>query len=366
VALKDRDPAPLVDAVIAELHRRLSSRGHVSTIFIGGGTPTVLPTCELARLLDAVTACVDMATVVEFTVEANPATVDDEKARILVEHGVTRVSMGAQSFFADELAALERLHTPDDIAPSVDVLRRNGIENINLDLIFAIPGQTVQRWLQSLRRAIDLNVEHVACYGLTYEPATRLTAQRNAGSVIPCDEDVEAGMFVRTREVLADAGLRRYEISNFAIPGYPCKHNLIYWRNQTYVGVGPSAAGCVNARRYKNVANINGYVRMMAEQGTAEIESEEISCETLMLEIILMQLRLVEGISIAAFRRSTGLDPIDVFGDALAGLVDDGLLTSDDSSIALTENGMLVANAVMAELAATIGPVSMSLPVIRQ
>jgi oxygen-independent coproporphyrinogen III oxidase len=367
VAMKDRDPAPLVSATIAELQSRVGAWGRpFQTIFLGGGTPTVLPTSELSRLLDALVDCVDVGAVEEFTVEANPATVDDETAKALVDHGVTRVSMGAQSFFADELATLERLHAPDDIAPSVETLRRHGVSNINLDLIFGIPGQTAQRWVKSLRRAIDLQVEHVACYGLTYEPVTRLTAQRNAGTVIPCDEDVETEMFVRTGEILADAGLLRYEISNYAKSGRACKHNLIYWRNGSYVGVGPSAAGCVGRRRYKNISDINGYVRMVAEGGSAEVESEELSRDTLILEIILMQLRLVEGISVAAFEDRIGDSPGDVFGDTLRRLVDQGLLEMSDTRVALTEKGMLVANAVMADLAAAAGSTGMSLPVIRQ
>ncbi len=367
VAMKDRDTAPVVSAIIAELRSRVDEfGGPVRTIFLGGGTPTVLPTSELSRLLDLVEDCVDVGSLEEFTVEANPATVDDPTAKTLVDHGVTRVSMGAQSFFADELATLERLHTPDDIAPSVETLRRNGIKNINLDLIFGIPGQTAKRWTESLQRAIELNVEHVACYGLTYEPATRLTAQRNAGTVIPCDEDIETDMFVQTREILAEAGFVRYEISNFAKPAFECKHNLIYWRNEPYIGVGPSAAGCVGRRRYKNISDINGYVRRVAEGGRAEAESEELSRDMLILEIILMQLRLVEGISVASFQARLGESPFSVFGDTPFRLVEQGLVEKSDTRIALTESGMLVANAVMANLAAASGHVERSLPIIPQ
>jgi len=365
VAMKDRDPGPLVDAVIAELRSRVQSSSLlVRTIFLGGGTPTVLPHAQLDRLLDAVVDVVPMDGVSEFTVEANPATVDDAKAESLVSHGVTRVSMGAQSFLPNELATLERLHTPDDIAPSVETLRRCGISNINLDLIFGIPGQSVDTWQQSVHRALDLGVQHLACYGLTYEPATRLTAQKHAGSITPCDENLEADMFEKTRDWLAAAGLQQYEISNFARPGYPCRHNLVYWRNETYIGVGPSAAGCAYGRRHKNVADVNRYVSMIAEQGQAEIDVEEVTPETLVLEIILMQLRLVEGISIDRFRQQTGHHPRDLFGETLSRLQNQGLVLSDDRRIALTQAGLLMANAVMAELAAAIGHVPRVLPVL--
>jgi oxygen-independent coproporphyrinogen-3 oxidase len=301
--------------------------------------------------------------------------VDDAKARLLVEWGVSRVSMGAQSFHVGELATLERLHCPDDIAPSVTTLRRSGVRQINLDLIFGIPGQTMASWLESLRRAIELAPDHIACYGLTYEPATKLTAQKVAGRLTPCDEDLEAEMFLTTMETLAAAGYGQYEISNYAKPGCESRHNLIYWRNEPYIGVGPSAAGCVPltgfpivdcrlsiekqgtcevSRRHKNIADIAGYVRMMDVQGHAEAESEIVEGETLMLEMILMQLRLNQGMSVSAFRHRTGHDARIVFGEALERFGDSGLLTVTDERIALTHAGFLQANYVIAELAAAI------------
>ncbi len=391
VALKDRNTAPLVAAVIREMEVRLAELSSpIRTIFCGGGTPTLLPIDQLALLLESINRLVPVRRLAEFTVEANPATVEDAKADLLVKSGVTRVSMGAQSFFPNELAALERLHSPEDIPRSVDVLRRAGVEQINLDLIFGIPGQTLDSWAESIRRAVALAPDHIACYGLTYEPGTRLTAQREAGRVEPCDEDLEAEMFQLTVVLLASAGFRQYEISNFARPGRECIHNLIYWRNEPYVGVGPSAAGCyavsrpvqeeprtqtpietslqtsgpiresgggegngsVPLRRYKNIPDVGDYVRKIRTQGHAEIESEIIEGETLINEIILMQLRLNEGINIAAFRRRTGLDPRELFGDSLRRLAGQGLVNVSKSAITLTDSGRLMANTIMADLAA--------------
>ena len=398
VALKGRNPEPLVDRVCRELAWRLTnSYISVRTVFVGGGTPTLLPVLLLERLLDTIARNVQTAELEEFTVEANPATVDDARAELLVDLGVTRVSMGAQSFDPAELITLERLHSPDDIGPSVDTLRRAGIGQINLDLIFGIPGQTVASWMTSLHRAIDLAPDHIACYGLTSEPATRLTALRNAGRIAECDEDIEAEMFVATMETLESAGYRQYEISNYAKPGCESRHNLIYWRNEPYIGVGPSAAGCIPSttqvayveprasaratrqfptteersfrseprasaraeswnsavsRRYKNVADVAGYVRMMDETGHAEAESEIIEGETLMLEMILMQLRLNEGLSLENFRHRTGIDLLDQSGATLSRLVDQGLLIVTDARIVLSRSGQLVANRVISELAA--------------
>jgi len=324
---------------------------NIRTVFCGGGTPTILPLGQLAALLQAITELVRLDRLFEFTVEANPATVDDPKAEILVEHGVTRVSMGAQSFVPAELAALERLHSPDDITPSVQTCRRNGVARINLDLIFGIPGQTLDSWSYSLKRALDLGVDHIACYGLTYEAGTPLTAQKRRGRVIPCDEGLEADMYLLAIDALAAAGYEQYEISNFARPGCASRHNLIYWRNEPYIGVGPSACGCIDGRRYKNIADIAGYVRLMDAQGHAEVESELLDTPTLMTEMILMQLRLNEGLSITAFHHRTGVDPRVLFGETLARLTEARLVSVSDSHIALTREGRLMADPIMAELA---------------
>lgn len=365
VALNDRNPAPLVDCIGRELRQRVNGRAQaVRTVFVGGGTPTILPLTELARLLNFLNEVLEVRQLEEFTVEANPATVGDDKAELLVSSGVSRVSLGAQSFFPNELATLERIHSPDDIAPSLTTLRRHGIGQINLDLIFGIPHQTLETWSQSLARVIDLGPDHIACYGLTYEPGTRLTAMRRHGRMTPCDEDLEADMFLRAMDALESAGYRQYEISNYAKPGCECRHNLLYWRNEPYIGVGPSAAGCLHGRRYKNIADVAGYVRLIDRDGLAEVESETIDAEMLITEMVMMQLRLNEGLSIAAFRDRIGLDPREFFGDALPRLVDLDLVTVSETHIALTRAGRLVANTVMADLAAAPHPVDLALPVL--
>lgn len=370
IPLKGRHTGPLVDQVCRELQQRLGRNGRrVDTIFLGGGTPTILPTHELARLLGVISELVPVAQLAEFTVEANPATVDQEKAELLVRSGVTRVSMGAQSFFAKELAALERLHSPADIAPSVATLRRAGPIQLNLDLMFGIPGQTLDTWTQSLRRAIDLGVDHIACYGLTYESGTRLTAQKQRGLIAPCDEQLEAELYLHAIDTLEAAGYRQYEISNFAKPGCASKHNLVYWRNGPYIGVGPSAAGCLGQRRYKNVADVSGYIRRIAERGDAEMESETIDTQMLMMEMVMMQLRLNEGLSLVAFRQRTGADPLacgrqdtcggqdacdeqpNLFRDVVCRFEDQGLVSVSETHIRLTRTGRLVANPIISELA---------------
>ncbi len=351
VALKDRDTGPLVRSVQRELETRLG-RGSfkIRTVFFGGGTPTILPAEQLESVLASVTDSVSPDDLVEFTVEANPATVDDEKTHTLVRGGVTRVSMGAQSFWPEELATLERLHSPEDIAPSVSTLRTGGVDQINLDLIFGIPGQTLATWTASLERAIALEPNHLACYGLTFEPQTPLTAQRNAGRIVPCDENLEADMYLATVEHLASHGYEQYETSSFARPGCRCQHNVLYWRNGPYIGVGPSAAGCFDGRRYKNVADVAGYVRSMQDAGHAEAQVETVTIPMLITEMVMMQLRLVEGLDRADFVRRCQIDPLVQFGDVLERLVAIDKVAVTDDFIKLTPSGRLVADAVIGEL----------------
>ncbi len=362
IVVKTCPTAPLVQSLVQELGTRLPVADHqIETVFFGGGTPTVLPTDELRIILDALQRVVDLSLVREFTVEANPATIDDEKAGLLHGSGVTRVSMGAQSFLPSELAVLERLHTPDDIAPSVAALRRAGIPQLNLDLIFGIPGQTLATWSESLAKAIDLDPDHIACYGLTYEPGTRLTAQRRLKKVIPTPESLEAEMHLFTIDALGRAGFAQYEISNYAKPGFECKHNINYWRNGPCVSVGPSATGCFDGRRYKNIANVTQYVAMMNEFGHAEAEIEAIDTPMLITEMIMMQLRLVQGLCIADFHLRTGSDPLTQLQPQLDRMVDLGFIVVSDTHIALTGKGQLVGDAVIGELVDSIGPVTETL-----
>jgi oxygen-independent coproporphyrinogen-3 oxidase len=341
-----------VNATRREIRRRVRSCEHrIDTVFIGGGTPTILPTDQLRALFETLGRALAGRALREFTVEANPETVDRATAALLAQAGVDRVSMGAQSFSPAELAVLERSHEPEDVPQAVQMLRRWGIERINLDLIFGVPGQTLDTWAASLRRAIDLGVDHLSCYGLTYEAGTRLTARRDSGLIRPCEEALEAEMFLLTIETLAAAGYEQYEISNYAKPGCACVHNLIYWHNAPYVGVGPAAVGCTRGRRYRNVADVDAYVRLIEEQGLAEAESETITREMLAIEMILLQLRLVEGMSIPAFAACTGANPVALFGATLDRLVESGQATVSKDQIALTRSGMLVSDAIMAELA---------------
>jgi len=369
-----------VDALTRAIRREISLRDGgrpVRTIFVGGGTPTVLPADALKQILAAIPRS---PVAVEFTVEANPSSADELKLDLLRSQGVNRVSFGAQSFFADELAVLERLHDPSHVPEAVRLARRAGFESLNLDLIFGIPGQTLERFEESLRRAMELEVEHIACYSLMYEEGTALTRRKRQGQIHPADEELELAMFERAIDFLTAAGYEHYETSNFARPGRRCEHNMVYWRNEEYIGIGPSAVSYENGLRTKNVSDIRRYAdAMLIDEGARSAkgavpgpvglplasavrdlpgaeerrpldiiaESEHLDADGAARETAIQMLRLSEGIDVAAFGRRFGLDPRTRFADAVAPFIASGHLAADDRAIRLTRRGMPVANVVM-------------------
>ncbi len=355
VPLMDRPTSPLVARLVTDIEGRAGEySGDIVTMFIGGGTPTVLPISDFRALFSALGDVAGTHKPREFSVEANPATLDEVKMEILASAGVDRISMGGQSWHPSELETLERLHSPSDIAPGVALARRFGIGRINLDLIFGIPGQTLETWAESLRKTIDLGVDHIACYGLTYEAGTRLTSQLRAGVLTPCDENLEADMFELAVEMLRGDGYAQYEISNFARPGQACLHNLIYWRNDMYIGAGPSAAGYVDGVRYKNVSDVGRYVQMIDSVGHAVLQKERVTGAALAGETLMMQLRLNEGIALGLFASRTGIDLQQVCGSRLEMLRGRGLVDVLEDVVRLTDAGRLVADSIISDLYADV------------
>ena len=214
-----------------------------TTIFIGGGTPTLLDAARLGRLLGTIRRHVDFARLTEFTVEANPNTFDAARAQTLVEHGVNRISFGAQSFVASELRTLQRDHDPENVAKAFEIARAAGIDNLNVDLIFGIPGQTMATWAYSLDCALALGAQHMSCYSLTYEPNTAMTARMKRGEFAVMDEELELEMFDHVYAQMRTAGFQRYEVSNYARQGKNCIHNVHYWKGANWAAWGPKRAG---------------------------------------------------------------------------------------------------------------------------
>lgn len=343
----------LVAAIQTEIAERDPGRP-VESIFVGGGTPTELPGDALGELLTAIAARTGQTG--EWTVEANPSSTTELKLDILRTRGVNRISFGAQSFHPDDLRVLERLHDPTQIGESVRAAREAGFDNINLDLIYGIPGQTLGRWRDTLRRAIDLNTEHLSCYDLMYEEGTALTRQLRAGRLQPADECLEAEMFALTIDELSPAGFEQYEISNFAKPGRECRANVIYWENREYLGIGPSAVSYLNGRRRKNIADVRRYCDWAGSRRDGSVDNEAIVIESESLppraracETAIQMLRLTRGIDVSEFQRRTGLDPGELFADPIERFAAIGLLAVDANSIRLTRTGLFVANRIMQE-----------------
>jgi len=341
---------PLVEALLRELDA-YAARPDLSleTVYVGGGTPTTLPLELLRRLLGRLRQVVRPDAQIEFTVEANPATVTPETAQVLVGCGVNRASIGAQSFQACELAVLERDHAPRQVAETVGVCRAAGIEQVSLDLMFAIPGQTLESWRASLGAALALGPEHVSCYCLTYEPGTRLRRQLEAGVLSAVDPELDAAMYECAIDTLTAAGFRHYEISNFALPGHECRHNLVYWRNEPYVGIGPAAAGFLDGVRYRNVSDIAAYIRAVLAGDSPRAETERLGLRQRAGESAMLELRLIEGIERERFRQRFDADPVAFFHDAVRRHQQRGLLEVTGTHVRLTRAGLLLADRVVAD-----------------
>ena len=339
---------PLVDALLIELEQAVEGI-RVETIFVGGGTPSLLPPGELGRLFERLGAVAGRDGAVEFTVEANPASLTDAKAAILRDAGVNRVSMGAQSFFPHELRVLDRIHSPADIPRSAEIIHRTGFAHFNLDLIFGVPGQTDATWAESIRRAIGLGPDHLACYGLTYEEGTPLTERLERGLIVPAEEEDEASQYEQTIAALAGAGFEHYEISNFAKPGARSRHNLRYWLNLPGRGIGPSAASYIGGRRWRNVPDTKRYAECLGNGTSPRIDEEELPPAARAGETAMLGLRLVEGVDLARFGDATGFDFMKLYGALIEELTAGGLLRVSPTHVALTRRGLLLADAVIAE-----------------
>jgi oxygen-independent coproporphyrinogen-3 oxidase len=294
----------------------------------------------------------------EFSIESTPESLTAEKVEVLAGRGVNRVSIGVQSFDGRALAVLERIHAPADVPRAVDCVRRR-IDNVSLDLIFGVPGQTLADWSADVRRAVGLSPEHVSTYGLTYEKGTRLWKQRRTGLVKALDENAELSMYEHALDALAAAGYHRYEVSNFARPGRECRHNGVYWANWAYFGAGLGAARYVSGMREVNTRSLDTYLDAIATGRPATIQSETLGPEERARETVSTQLRRANGIDRAQFFGQTGFDVDYLCGSAIRRHVAAGLLEDDGHHVALTRTGVCVADGVVVELMAS-GPVSES------
>ena len=341
-----------VEAVVAEAClRREELRGErVTTVYLGGGTPSQLPVSLLSRLITGLGEAIDMSAVEEFTVEANPDDVSPAWCAALPALGVNRVSMGVQSFEDEILRALGRRHTARQVTDAVARLRREGIDNISIDLIYGLPGQTVASWTSTVRQALDLKPQHISAYGLTYEEGTRLWQQRERGEVIEVPEEQCLEMYRILVDELQNAGYEHYEISNFALPGYHSRHNSSYWNDTPYLGLGAAAHSYDGKTRRSNPCDLQQYIDTVLSGHTA-FQQEEMTHWERYDERVMLGLRTARGVDVEQLRSDFGNDACRHFmSEAQRHLQAGNLRVTEDGRYVLTRDGIMLSDSVMRDL----------------
>ena len=336
-----------VDAYLEHLIQETRSYeiGKLRTLYIGGGTPTALSAQQLAYLLTELPKVMDLSEVEEFTIEANPGDLDPDKIAVLKDSQVNRVSLGVQTFDNKMLKKIGRSHQEQDIYDNIRHLKQAGFNNISIDLIYALPGQTMDQVKENVAKAIDLDIPHMSLYSLILENHTVFMNRMRRGKLPLPKEELEAEMFEYIIEELEKAGFEHYEISNFSKPGFESQHNLVYWDNAEYYGLGAGASGYVNGIRYKNNGPIRHYLEAV-EAGKARITEEHLTLEEKMEEELFLGLRKKTGVSKARFEEKFGVSFDQRYGQVVASLTEQGLLVPDDKQVRMTKRGLFLGDTV--------------------
>ncbi len=336
----------------------ISKNVPLSTLFIGGGTPTALPTNLLSDLLNHIFDHFDFDESYEATIEANPGTLDKEKLNVLLSSGLNRISMGVQSFHDDELSFIGRIHTGKQAEEAFALIREAGFRNAGIDLIYGIPGQDIDNWKETLRKTVALNPEHVSTYELTVEKGTGLHNLLNSSeetNVRLLNEDEIIDMYEYTIDYLTSHGYVHYEISNFAKPGYSCKHNLNYWDRGEYFGAGLGAHSFVNAKRFHNTTELDAYLSLLSEDKSPVDFSEDITDTMALSEALFLGLRKCDGLIIELIAKQYNKNILKYYQNEIKYLKEAGLIEtvssscSYETSLKLTHKGMLLSNEVFAK-----------------
>ncbi len=316
------------------------------TIFFGGGTPSLLTVEQIRRLLSACREAFTVDEEAEITLEANPGTLSAEQLTGLRVAGINRLSLGSQSFDAELLQTLGRIHTPEEIVQALHHARAAGFHSINLDFMFGLPGQTMQHWITTLDRALALRPEHFSLYSLIIEEGTNFYTWTNEGLIIPGDEDLCADMYEYADERLQAEGYENYEISNWALPGHQSRHNLTYWQNLPYIGMGAGAHSFFGGRRFSNVLDPQEYIRLLKKQQRPEAEGESVDRIQEMSETAFLGLRTAQGLHLPTFEERFAESFTQFVGSRLRSVEEAGLLERDDDWIRLSKRGRLLGNEV--------------------
>lgn len=317
----------------------------VSTVFLGGGTPSVLPGEWIGELLDEIRANYRLTPEAEISMEANPGTVTPGQLETCRVAGINRISFGCQSADNRELKTLGRIHTWEEFLESFQMARTAGFANINVDLMSGLPEQTLESWERTLRLTACLEPEHISAYSLIIEEGTPFSGQTLQ---LP-DEDTERQMYQITGELLQEYGYRQYEISNYAKPGFSCRHNIGYWTRKEYLGLGLGASSLERNRRFHNTENMEEYLRFSADPGKLRQDTEILTKKMQMEEFVFLGLRMTEGISRAAFQKEFGGDILEIYGPVIRKYSEMGFLREENGRLRFTSRGISVSNPILAE-----------------
>ena len=315
------------------------------TLYIGGGTPTALSAPQLEILLKGLTKNLDLSSLEELTIEANPGDLDADKIAVLKNSAVNRVSLGVQTFDDKMLKKIGRSHLEKDIYENIDRLKLAGFDNISIDLIYALPGQTMEQVKDNVAKAIGLNIPHMSLYSLILENHTVFMNRMRRGKLPLPKEELEAEMFEYIITELERAGFEHYEISNFSKPSFESRHNLMYWDNAEYYGIGAGASGYVNGVRYKNHGPIRHYLSAV-EEGNARITEEHLSQKEQMEEEMFLGLRKKSGISMSRFEEKFGRSFEGLYGEIVRDLVQQGLMQIEGDRVRMTKRGLFLGDTV--------------------
>jgi len=342
---------------MAEMHVTRELDRVFDTLYIGGGTPSVLNVETIDKIIETAHQCFDIHSCAEITLEVNPGTVSPEKLKGYRCAGVNRINIGIQSFNHENLRFLERIHSERDAEYAVEWTTKAGFENIGLDLIYGIPGQTKRSWVMDLQRAVQFQPRHLSCYMLSFEPGTPMERNRRKGAFVPLAEQRVCKLFETTREFLKDHGYAQYEISNFAQERIDnsgqksfalnrSRHNMKYWTFAPYIGLGPSAHSFIEPRRFWNHDSVEKYNRDLAKGKLPMAGEESLSSEQLMIEAVHLGLRQTEGVFIDVFDQKFGVSFKKMFKAVTANLEEKGLIALSQNRCALTTKGMLYLDAI--------------------
>ncbi|CAM5195820.1 Heme chaperone HemW OS=Ureibacillus acetophenoni OX=614649 GN=SAMN05877842_102261 PE=3 SV=1 [Ureibacillus acetophenoni] len=318
----------------------------IETIYLGGGTPTSLSATQISRLLKLITESIPTNQLIEFASEANPDELSIDKLHALKEGGINRLSLGVQSFDQDLLKKLGRTHSNEQVYETIENARAVGIENINIDLMYGLPGQTMNQWEDTLKQALDLNLPHYSAYSLIVEPKTVFYIQYAKGKLQLPTEDLEAEMYDLLMKEMEKKGVVQYEISNFAVNGQISTHNKIYWDNDEYVGIGAGAHGYLGGIRYSNIGPIRKYLDSIQLGKRPIIHQHEVTFEEKCEEQMFLGLRKIEGVTFESFSSKLGISMLEKYGTIIQKLEKEGLLLVDDIGICLSRKGRFVGNEI--------------------